>query len=232
MKRPRYQSDIPAEATAHEVAKARRKGNSIYLRVVEYRVGDRIVGKRRYDLEGRISSEVALKDGLAHGRCYEFFDSGRISCVEPCADGQQHGTCHQWDEDGTYLGRYVLRHGTGFDVWRHRDARGRIYEGEVRTFRDGRFHGYEWWLHGDRLSSECHFVGDKRHGIERSWSYSGGLEDGYPRYWIVDEQVDLATYLKAADSDHTLPKLRPRDNGAKRRLPRAVRVILEANRGQ
>ena len=228
---PRYVTDIPTRATPHEMSPYRREGHAIYLRTVEYRLGPRVVGKRAYDAEGRIMQEIPFRDGHAHGRVYEFYDSGAVSCLEWYAQGLQHGTCYQWDDDGRLLGKYVLSHGTGLDVWRHRHVNGRVYASEIRTFKRGHLHGFEWWLHGRRLSSETHFVDDKKHGIERSWDIKGGLDKTYPRYWLRDERVSKRQYLAAARTDSSLPPFLERDNKPKRGLPKRARDIVDRHSG-
>jgi hypothetical protein len=150
-----------------------------------------------------------------------------VSCVERYAHGLLHGTCYQWDEDGRLLGKYVLRRGTGLDVWRDRRRDGRVYVSEIRTLRRGLRHGFEWWLFGRRLFSEAHYVEGKRHGIERSWSAAGTLERGYPRYWIRDVRVSRRRYLAARAADPNLPPYRARDGSGRRRLPQTVRAITD-----
>jgi hypothetical protein len=224
-RRPRldYASDIPAEATEHETSPYRRKGHHIYLRTVEYRLGADVVGVRQFDADGSIALEVPRRDGRVHGRAYEFHPSGVVSALERYAQGRLHGTCFQWDEEGRLLGRYVLRNGTGLDVWRCRGPTGRVQTSEVRTLQDGLRHGFEWWLRGRRLSSEAHFVAGKLHGIERSWTVKGKLEPGYPRYWVDDARVTKRQYLAAARRDRSLPPFRERDNRGGRSLPASVR---------
>jgi hypothetical protein len=225
--RPRYVSDIPASATEHELSQHRQVGHAIHLRTVEYRIGEELVGRRLFERDGTLFYETPLRDGLAEGRVYEFHHSGALNCLEPCVRGLQHGTCYQWDEDGRLLGRYVLRNGSGLDVWRYRAPNGRIVASEVRMLRARLRHGFEWWLHGRQLSSEAHFVVGKSHGIERSWSVAGKLERGYPRYWIDDSRVTKRQYLVASRKDSSLPPFRERDNRAKRALPRTVRSEID-----
>ena len=223
---PRYVTDIPAGATEQELSAYRRNGHSIYLRTAEYRVGQEVVGKRQFEADGRLVFEIPLRDGLAQGRVYEFHHSGTISCLEPCVRGLQHGTCYQWDEDGRLLGRYVLRNGSGLDVWRYRATNGRVVASEIRTLRRGLRHGFEWWLYGRQLSSETHFIDGKMHGIDRSWSVQGKLERGYPRYWVNDSRVTKRQYLVAKRKDPSLPPFREHDNRAKRLLPPTLRVEI------
>ena len=224
--RHRYVSDIPAAATAHELSAYREDGHRLYLRTVEYRVGQEVVGRRQFDANGILVLETPLRDGLAHGRTYEFQASGAISGLERYLRGLLHGACYQWDEDGRLLGRYVLRNGSGLDVWRYRGTNGRICVSEVRTLRRGIRHGFEWWLFGRQLSSETHFAEGKLHGIERSWSTNGKLDRGYPRYWVHDSRVTKQQYLAATRKVPSLPRFRERDNGARRLLPSPVRAEI------
>jgi hypothetical protein len=225
--RPRYISDIPPEATEHELSAYRQAGDQIFLRTVEYRVGHEVVGTRMFGASGGLALEKPLRDGRPHGRVYEFHESGGLSCLEPYVRGLQHGTCYQWDDDGRLLGRYVLRGGSGLDVWRHRGTNGRVHVSEIRTLRHGLRHGFEWWLFGRQLSSEVHFVAGKYHGIERSWSVKGTLARGFPRYWVNDVRVTKRQYLSAAREDRSLPTFRHRDNRAKRSLPTTVRAMID-----
>ena len=94
--KPRYVSDIPAGAIARELSAFRREGHFIYLRTVEYLVGQDVVGKRLFNEDGSLFYETPLREGLAQGRVYEFYESGAVSCVEPCDRGLQNGTCVQW----------------------------------------------------------------------------------------------------------------------------------------
>ena len=66
-----------------------------------------------------------------------------------------------------------MTHGTGLDLWRGVDPKEgipRLYE--ARYLKDGKWHGFEWWLnHEDQrsLCQESHFWNDRMHGIQRSW---------------------------------------------------------------
>src|SRR5262249_4259929 len=95
---------------------------------------------------------------------------------------------------------------------------------EARYVKDGKWHGFEWWLNEDQKSvwQERHFWNDQMHGIERSWNHKGQLHRGYPRYWINDRRVTKRQYLREADRNPTLPHFCEADNRPQRRLPREI----------
>lgn len=81
-KSPRYVSDIPAGAAEQELSGYRQDGPYTYLRTVEYRVGQELVGRRFFEADGTLAHEIPIRAGLAEGRGYEFHRSGTLSCLE------------------------------------------------------------------------------------------------------------------------------------------------------
>ena len=138
-----------------------------------------------------------------------------------------HGTAVQWADDGTVIGTYEMRRGTGLDVWRCRSADGRVRVTEIHGMRDGKKHGFTWWIE-DRThpNHEEHFWEGHLHGIERMWNENDRLCRGYPRYWIRDEQVRKRKYLRASAQDESLPEYRVADQLPTRRFPMGIRAIL------
>jgi hypothetical protein len=224
-----YRSSIPKSAEEHVLA-THVSGPQKYM--AEYTLDGVVVGMRNFDETGQLNYECPLKNGRAHGTRY-FFDEGAVTSSEPYVNGLAHGTARQWSEDGQLIGTYRMRHGTGLDLWRcrRRGRTGKIYLSEARYFKDGMFHGFEWWLNEDQKSvhHERHFWKDQKHGIERSWNSEGRLERGYPKYWINDRQASKRQYLRERLKDRDLPPFREADNLPKRKLPQDVARHLEWN---
>ena len=66
-----------------------------------------------------------------------------------------------------------MKRGTGLDLWWQEGYEsGRAYLAEARYVKDGKWHGFDWWLNEDQKSvwQERHFQSDQQHGIERSWN--------------------------------------------------------------
>lgn len=206
-----YSSDIPASAIEREKVAYRREGNVEWPEERGYHIADEEVGVRYFDSDGNLVQETPKKSGVAHGTRY-FWDSGVLTNAEPYFEGKMHGTCRQWDVEGTLLGTYELCHGTGVDVWRDRDDRGRVTIVETHPLKDGKLHGFDrWWARENEVFEECHFVGGKRHGIERHWT-EGQLDDGFPRFWVEDRKVGQEEYMRAVAADPTLPEYRAEDD--------------------
>lgn len=193
----------------------------------QYFVAGQLVGERGYWRDGTLAFERPIRDGKAHGRCYEWARSGALVLLEPYRAGLMHGTARQWAEDGTLLGSYEMRHGTGFDVWRARTEEGRIVVAEIHSMRAGRKHGFTWWLREDaRPYHEEHYWDGQRHGIERAWNAQNRLRRGSPKYWVHDEQVSKREYSRARTADSALPPFRAIDQVPRRR--RFALVIQKA----
>ncbi len=47
-----------------------------------------------------------------------------------------------------------MHHGTGVDLWRQKKnwGNGCTYLSEARYIKDGKWHGFEWWLNEDQKS--------------------------------------------------------------------------------
>ena len=251
MKDKRQKSYIPKESEALEIAPAVQEEFTwpdstpeirlVHAQVIVYRYQGRIVGRRGYDAEGRVIYEQPLKDGLLHGICYTWEESGLrrtpvgsgckpwLMLVEPYCEGKSHGTAYQYAEDGSLMGTYTLVHGTGFDVWRQFREDGSIYVSEIHGLQNGIPHGFELWLNEDQtLSAERHWKNGEVHGVQRDWNFQGRVRRGWPCYYVESERLTKRRYVNLSQSDPTLPPFREEDNLPVRSFPRDIRRILNS----
>lgn len=70
-----------------------------------------------------------------------------------------------------------------------------------------------------------HWHQGKVHGIERMWNHEGQLKRGYPKYWIRNQADSKRVYIKAAEKDETLPKVRETENRPERRFPVEIQSL-------
>jgi hypothetical protein len=185
----------------------------------------KVVGIRHFHETGELEFECPLKNGLTHGIAYRSDIPGMLLSAEPYSNGLPHGRARQWSEDGKLIGSYIMRRGTGIDLWWCESfENGLPYLAEARYLKGGTRHGFEWWLNEDRKSAwrESHFRNGQMHGIERSWNCQGRLHRGYPRYWVNDVRMTKRQYLRACAKDPTLPSFRKTDNRPQRRFPAEV----------
>jgi len=227
-----YRSSIPNAAQERRFPAHQPAGN---LQTVEYVLDGEVVGIRRFIQDGTMGSETPLKDGLVHGTMYYFDDIPdgvlKVTFAEPYRNGLAHGTAKQWSEDGKLIGTYTMKHGTGVDLWRHKSfLPGSAYiVHEARHIKDGKWHGFEWWLEEDQKSvhQEAHFWENLQHGIRREWNSNGRLRRGYPQYWVNNERVSKRQYLSDCTKDPNLPPFREADNLPKRKFPPEVRAAIK-----
>ena len=160
---------------------------------------------------------------------YYWEADGWLSCAEPYEDGFLHGTAFQWDCHGHLIGTYTLHRGTGYDIWRSTDEQGACIISEIHRLKDGRPHGFEWWVNDDQQSvfSERHWYEGRLHGIERQWDHDGRLTQGYPKYWIEDVEVSQREYMKASQKDARLPSFEERDQDCTRTFPEDIRQLCK-----
>jgi hypothetical protein len=182
------------------------------------------VGFRRFHPTGEVADEVPYQNGVRHGTQYRWDAPGKLLSAESYEHGVPHGTARQWADDGRLIGTYTLERGTGIDLWWEERSDGSVYLAEVHFMRDGRPHGFEWWLGVDQRSVwiERHWAHGTLHGIEREWDAETRLCRGYPRYWVHGERVTKRQYLKAAAQDSSLPPFRPEENEPRRSFPPEV----------
>lgn len=223
-----YRSSIPKNARERVVA-THITGPQKYK--AEYWLNRKLVGIRHFAPSGELELERPLKDGRQHGTVYFFEDvPARVYSSEPWVNGLPHGIARQYAADGKLLGTYTMKRGTGLDLWwQCRNwGMGASYLSEARYLKDGKWHGFEWWLTENQrgVSQERHFSEFLLHGIERQWNAQGGMRRGYPRYWIKGERVTRRQYLSACKTDPTLPRYRDADNKPRRKFPSEVSANL------
>jgi antitoxin component YwqK of YwqJK toxin-antitoxin module len=216
-----YVTAIPAEAEERIVERyedgARKQA--------EYWLDGERVGARYFDASGAPDNEWAFRKGVPHGTRYVWHEPGQLASAEPYEEGVPHGTARQWSRyDGRLIGSYTLERGTGIDLWRQDWSDGSVELAEVHYMRNGRPHGFEWWLNEDQRSvwQERHWKDGERHGIERDWNIEGRLRRGYPRYWVQGERVSKRQYLRTAARDPSLPPFRAEENEPQRTFPPEV----------
>jgi len=227
-----YRSLIPKTAQEHIVSTHKSNGQK---QKVEYLLNGELVGIRWIDEDGEMGMETPYKNGLAHGTQYYFdadFDGTlRVTFAEPYRGGLAHGMARQWSNDGKrIIGTYTMKHGTGIDLWRNWSYESKSYYlSEVRYVRNGKWHGFEWWLNENQktIHSENHFWEDLQHGIQRKWNSKGRLMRGYPRYWVNNERVFKRQYLRARAKDCNLPPFREADNLPQRMFPAEVLAAIK-----
>jgi hypothetical protein len=217
-----YRSSIPKAARERVVARC-VKSRGKYK--VECILNGIVVGVRTFHETGELEYECPLKNGMAHGIKYRSDTPGKLLSAEPYSKGLPHGKARQWSHSGTRIGTYVMKRGTGVDLWWAQHCGHALpYLSEARDLKDGKWHGFEWWLNEDQQSVWCerHFHNDQAHGIERSWNSQGRLRRGYPRYWVKGNRVTKPQYLRESAKDPTLPPVHESDNRPQRRFPPGV----------
>lgn len=224
----RRTSDIPPDAEEWLVREYSQDGFLIYFQIRECVLDGQVVGQRVYDNEGNLRMETPLKNGKKHGREYVWNEVGALESIEPYSEGKIHGLARQYGRNGQIIGTYRCVHGTGFDIWRCERRDGSIAISEIHSLKDGRPHGYEWWLNADQRSvwHERHWQEGQYHGIERMWNEKNRLRRGYPKYWIRGQAVSKRHYLKAAKQGETLPAFREKDNRPRRKFPLEIEKML------
>jgi len=225
----RFKSDIPPNVVEQVTREFRRDGGAIYYRLKDCVLNGEVVGQRGYGEEGQLVAETPMRNGLKHGREFQWNDDGTLSLIEPYVNGKIHGTAKQYGGDGSVIGTYRLRHGTGYDIWRSEWRYGGATTiSEIHTLKDGLPHGYEWWLIKPHiLWHEIHWHEGQYHGIERQWNRANKLSRGFPRYWIKGDRVTKRKYLRAAEKDLSLPPFRVKDNSPRRKFPPEIEQLFE-----
>jgi antitoxin component YwqK of YwqJK toxin-antitoxin module len=221
-------SDIPQNAHERVIREYSEEGALIYFRITECSLEGQIVGQRAYDRQGNLRMETPLMNGKKHGREYVWNEAGALESMEPYVAGKLHGVSKQYGRDGKILGTYRCVHGTGFDIWHQECGDGSIIIPEIHSLQDGSPHGYEWWLDVDQHSvwHERHWKQGMVHGVERMWSSQGGLQRGYPKFWISGKIVRKSAYLKLSKVDKTLPAFREKGNLPRRKFPSEIEKLL------
>ena len=223
-----YQSSIPEQARE----KITQKHGNGSKKQAEYYVGKENVGLRTFYPCGALEGEYSFRNGVKHGWEYRWDSPNELLSATSYENGLEHGTAYQWDGDGPSIGSYKMEHGTGIDLWWNVWSDGSIDLSEVYHYVKGARHGFEWHFFGqDKLSEEKHWREGMLQGIEREWNFEGGLRRGFPRYWLNNERVTRAKYLRAAAQDAALPPFRPEENKPVREFPPLVARHLLQNAG-
>ena len=104
---------------------------------------------------------------------------------------------------------------------------------EVRYIKDGKWHGFEWWLNEDQATvhQEAHFWENLQHGIRREWNGEGRLRRGFPQYWVNNQRVSKRQYLRAFVKDPNLPAFCEADNLPQRDFPPEVKAAITTSQG-
>jgi hypothetical protein len=166
------------------------------------------------------------RNGVANGPEIERHDNGRVSWQVTWVRGQMHGVARQFDDTARCLVRTRFVRGAGLDIWGSRNELG-----EIRELVDSVPHGVERWGHPRLPHEENYFVRGRREGVSRRWT-GDRLENGYPKFFVDDEEVSAAEYARAARLRPELHKYRREEDARARRLhpglarawlPKAVR---------
>jgi hypothetical protein len=184
------------------------------------------VGVRQFDADGELELDGGARGGKRHGREYRLDLQGKLLSATAYKDGLEHGLARQWSEDGRLIGTYRMRNGTGVDLWWQETWRKprRPFLAEVYFMLNGARHGFEWWLNEDQRSvrEERHWSNDTAHGIEREWNIKGKLRAGFPKFYVRGTLVTRQAYNEAQEHDLTLPQYRAEDNRPQRVFPSFV----------
>ena len=214
-----YKSSIPKNAEERSIPVCANDHGT----AMECVLNGKVVGYRHFDEDGLLDLEYGLKDGKKHGMEYSWL-FGQLYSAGPYVNGLIHGTARQWGDDGKLIGTYTLSNGTGIDLWRDQREDGLIYLCEVWHWKKGKIHGFEWWINEDQKTvwTERHHFEGQLHGIWREWNDKGNLSRGFPQYYVQGEKVNKRQYLKACQTDPTLPPFRFEDNEPGRCFPPEV----------
>lgn len=220
-----YVSDIPEPAEERVV----ERYDTGAKREARYLAGGEVVGVRLFHPDGRIELESPRRAGEPNGTEYQWDDTGQLRSALPYVDGLEHGVSRQWAPDGSLLGTYELRHGTGLDLWRGQREDGSRYLAEARSVVSGQRHGYEWLIDEGQRSvfREARFAGGLEHGIHREFNAAGQLREGHPRFYLLDREVDRDEYEHGRSIDPDLPAYDAADDLPARRFPHMVAEHLE-----
>ena len=227
MKSRNYRSSIPTDAIemVDEMFVGGSKKSAFYF------MNGEKVGYREWNENGWLEFEYGMKNGKKHGReyCFHGFENGQPYEVTPYRNGRIHGTGKQWSDDGKVVISYKLINGTGLDLWcGHTND---TLSEEHYYPKDGEL-GYhrEWHFDEKSIWQEYFFSpGAGYHGIWREWNDKGKLRRGFPQYHLNDSRGTKRQYMKACESDATLPPYRQNDDRPYRKLPPEYLAQREKN---
>jgi hypothetical protein len=157
------------------------------------------------------------RDGVTHGLDLSRHKDGSLEWQLPWVRGRMHGIARQFDEHGRELLRTRFVQGSGVDLW----ANGTEIT-ELRVHRNNHRHGVERWGHPLLPYEENYFLEGRRAGVFRRWD-GLALEKGYPQYFVDDEEVTRAEYVRARRRHPELPRDDRADDERARRLHPSLR---------
>lgn len=164
-----------------------------------------------WSLKGNVLSERYFDaKGLGCGIEVTRHDDGTVEWQVPWVHGHMHGIARQFDWSGRELLRTRFIHGSGVDLW----VNGNDVV-ELREYEESVPHGVVRWGHPLLPYEEDHYIRGKRAGIFRYWIGSQ-MEKGCPKYFIDDEEVSRAKYLRTRKARPELPAYRPQDDERER----------------
>ena len=173
-----------------------------------------------WNLDGDILSECYFdRQGLRHGVELSRFKSGAVEWQQTWRHGQMDGFARQFDDQGRSLYRARFVAGTGLDLW--------VQYGvvvESRELRKSVRHGFERWGHPRLPYEERHFLLGRQTGIARRW-IGAELEDGFPKYFLEDEEISRKRYLRVCEKMRGLPPACSKDDKRERPLLPQFRKI-------
>lgn len=203
----KYESSIPTDSQAVE-----DQSEDGFI-VKTYWKEKKEVGRRIYDEQGNLYWEYGLKDQKYHGNYYYFWEDGSIQYQCTYCEGKVTGLVAQWSESGSLMMVTEFVDGTGVDLWCQEED-GEVHLSEERHYLDGQLHGYvRWWDGEDKVWQEHNYRHSEKHGISREWD-GVQLIEGYPKYYIHEQEVSLEEYMDALSSNKELdlPKIIAEEN--------------------
>lgn len=223
-----YQSDIPTSAHEVVISEFREEDGCYWYKKTQCILNGEVVGQRFYDNHENLMDEEPLRNGKRHGVLYRWDEMGNLTSCEPFVNGMPHGEAKQFDESGKIIGTYEMVNGTGYDVWRNIREDGSIYISEIHSMENGQNHGFELWLNEDQetIWLEKTWLKNKLHGVEYQWELNGNLRDGYPKYWVRDQEASKEEYLSKTKTDCRLSSIIESNNIYKRNISSEIINII------
>jgi antitoxin component YwqK of YwqJK toxin-antitoxin module len=218
-----YRSSIPRGSNEKIIERHANGAKS----VCHYFKNRKKVGVRFFDEDGLMELEQGFKNGRVHGNQYEWI-SGKLVFLEKIMNGKTHGIARQWSsETGKLIGSFKMINGNGIDLWWQEWFPRQVHLSEVCFMKNGVPHGLEWNLdHNESVYFERQWFYGEWHCITRGWKNSRTLDKGFPKFFIKNNQVTKAQYLKSSNNDPTLPKYETADDRAFRKFPSSLKKHL------
>jgi hypothetical protein len=127
---------------------------------------------------GQLREKSSVRRGRRHGVARTWHPNGIVASEQHFTNGLLHGRCRQWDESGKLLGEFVMRHGTGVQREWHDNGQLKI---EVSTVR-GQFCGRNRiWLRDGTLISERFYLNGSQ-VTPAKYSNVAAKDETLPRY--------------------------------------------------